>query len=98
MRIGTILALTLVGGLTACASSNPSLGEQLSADAQARTELADQAVRGEELIRRGERLVARGQRRVRRGENEVNEGRALIERGEGLVRDVRRSANTGAGV
>ena len=91
----TILAIVLAAGAVAsgCAS-NPTLGDQLTADAEARTELADRAVEGEQLVRRGERLVERGQRRVRRGEREVSEGRDLIARGERQIRDVRRETGS----
>ena len=82
--------------LAGCSTSSPTLGEQLTADAEARTQLARKASEGERLIARGEALVERGQKRVRRGEGEVSEGRELIERGERLLRDARREAeNTG---
>ena len=93
MRALTVTALALLVSLAGC-STNPTLGEQLTEDARARTALAERAVEGERLIERGERLVARGQRRVRRGEGEVSEGRDLIARGERLVRDARRDSGT----
>ena len=90
--IAASFAVALVG----CTATEPTLGERLSADASARTELAEQAVEGERLIERGEALVARGQRRVRRGEGEVSEGRELVERGERLLREVQRATDTTA--
>lgn len=91
-RAAGLLTLAL---LTGCAS-DPSFGERLAADAQARTAVAERALEGERLVRRGEALIERGQRRIRRGEAEVREGRDAIERGEQLVREARREAEPDA--
>ena len=88
------LALALGAGLVAagCTTADPSLGERLTADAEARSSLAAKATEGERLIARGEAQIERGQRRVRRGESEVSDGRALVEQGERLVREAERGA------
>ena len=88
-----VVPVALAFVLAGCTTAEPTLGERLTADATARSALAERAVEGERLVERGEALVERGQRRVRRGEGEVSEGRALIERGERILRDTRRSVD-----
>ena len=95
MRNLVLPTLVLLVGIAGCTTSDPTLGERLTADAEARTSLAAKATEGERLVRRGEALVERGQKRVRRGEGEVSEGRELIERGERLLRETQRSIDAG---
>lgn len=89
----TITILTMTGALAlgACSTSNQSLGDRLTTDAEARTALAESAVRGEKLIRKGEKLVNKGRKQIRRGENDVSEGRDLIREGEALLRQTRQT-------
>jgi hypothetical protein len=84
----TLLVASLFAVLAAgCASTEPTAGSQMIAQAQETKELGRQWQSGNRMVASGERVKAEGQDIIAQGDAKVKEGERLIAEGQKMMEE-----------
>ena len=84
----TLLLTGLIAVLGAgCASTPPTVGEQMITQSKDTRDLGKQWKSGQDMVGRGEKLKAEGQDMIAQGEQKVKEGERLLTEGNAAMQE-----------